>query len=76
VKSVNYEYSHYAIFSSYLLSSWRNGYNIITGKLEGNRSLGKSRSRWEGNIKMHLKEMGERGCEGVDWINLAQNRVQ
>jgi len=29
--------------------------------------------RWDGNIKMYLKEVG---CEGVDWILLAQDRVQ
>jgi len=27
--------------------------------------------RWEDNIKMDLQEMG---CEGMDWINVAQDR--
>jgi hypothetical protein len=28
------------------------------------------RNRWEDNIKMGLEEMG---CEGIDWIHLAQD---
>jgi hypothetical protein len=31
------------------------------------------RRRWEDNIRMDLREMG---LEGVDWIQLAQDRVQ
>jgi len=41
------------------------------GKCEGNRTLGRPRRRWEDNIKMDLKEVG---CEGMDWIDLAQDR--
>jgi len=40
------------------------------GKL--NRPLGRPRRRWEDNIKMDLQEVG---CEGMDWIELAQDRV-
>jgi hypothetical protein len=35
------------------------------------RPLGRSRRRWEDNIKMVLQEVG---CGGVDWIELAQDR--
>jgi hypothetical protein len=35
------------------------------------RPLGKSRCRWEDNIKMDLQEVE---CEGMDWIELAQDR--
>jgi len=35
------------------------------------KPLAISRRRWEGNIKMYLQEMG---CEGRDWIELAQDR--
>jgi hypothetical protein len=41
------------------------------GKSEGKRPLGRPRRRWEDNIKMDLEEVV---CEGVDWIELAQDR--
>jgi len=41
------------------------------GKPEGKRLLGRPRRSWEDNIKMDLQEVG---CEGMDWIDLAQNR--
>ena len=41
------------------------------GKPEGWRPLGRPRLRWEGNIKMDLKEIG---CGGMDWIDLGQDR--
>jgi hypothetical protein len=41
------------------------------GKTEGKRPLGRTRSRWVGNIKMDRVEMG---WVGVDWIGLAQDR--
>ena len=41
------------------------------GKPEGKRPLGTPRRRWEDNIKMDLQEMG---CEGMDWVHLAQDR--
>jgi hypothetical protein len=37
------------------------------------RPLVRPRSRWEGNIKMYLKEIR---YEDVDWIHLAQDRDQ
>ena len=40
------------------------------GKPEGKKPLGRSRGRWEDNIKMNLHEVG-RG--GVDWIELARD---
>ena len=43
------------------------------GKPEGKRPLGRPRCRWEDNIKMDLQEVG---CGGMDWIELAQDRVQ
>ena len=41
------------------------------GKPQGKRPLGKSRRRWEDNIKMDLQE---EECRGMDWIELAQDR--
>jgi hypothetical protein len=49
----------------------RNVYRILVEKPEGNRSLGRPRSRWVGNIKMTLRELGT-GC--MDWIDLFQDR--
>jgi hypothetical protein len=36
----------------------RGAYNILVGKPEGSRPLGRPRRRWENNIKMDLREMG------------------
>jgi hypothetical protein len=44
---------------------------VLVGKPEGTRPLGRSRHRWEDNIKMHLQEVG-RGCR--DWMEQAQDR--
>jgi hypothetical protein len=41
------------------------------GKPEGKRPLERPRPRWEDNIKMDLKEVGR---EGMDWIELVQDR--
>ena len=46
-------------------------YRVLVGKPEGKRPLGRTRCRWEDNIKMNLQEVG-RG--GMDWIELAQGR--
>ena len=46
-------------------------HRIVVEKLEGKRSRGISRRRWEGNIKMEIQKVG---CDGVDCIDLAQNR--
>jgi hypothetical protein len=35
------------------------------------RPLGRPRHRWEDSIKMDLREVG---YEGMDWIDLAQDR--
>jgi hypothetical protein len=45
----------------------------FVGKPEGKRPLGRPRRRWEDNIKLDL---GEIGIDGVNWIRLAQDRVQ
>jgi hypothetical protein len=44
----------------------------LVGRPEGNRPLGRPRSRWEDNIKMDL---GEIGIDEANWIRLAQDRV-
>jgi transcription termination factor 2 len=44
---------------------------VLVGKPEGKRPLGKTRRRWEDNIKMDLQKVGG-GCG--DWMKLAQDR--
>jgi hypothetical protein len=49
----------------------RNACNLLVGKPEGKRPLGRSRRRWVDNIRMDL---GEVGGGDVDWIGLAEDR--
>jgi hypothetical protein len=51
----------------------RNAYRILVEMLEGKRPLGRPRRRWVGNIKMDL---GEIGWDGMNWIDLVQDRDQ
>ena len=46
-------------------------FQVLVGKPEGKRPLGRLRHRWEDNIKMGLKEVG---CGGTYWIYLSQDR--
>jgi len=41
------------------------------GNLRERDHLGRPRLRWKDNIKMDLQEVG---CDGMDWIELAQDR--
>jgi hypothetical protein len=45
----------------------------ITVKPERKRPLGRPRRRWVDNIKMDLRDIG---WNGMDWIELAQDRDQ
>jgi hypothetical protein len=36
----------------------RNVYETLVGKLQGRRPLGRSRHRWEDNIRIELREIG------------------
>jgi len=47
-----------------------NLYRVLMGKPEGKGPMGRSRHRWEDNIKMGLQEVG---CGGMDWIKMAQD---
>jgi hypothetical protein len=51
----------------------RNAYNILMGKPEGKRPLGRQRRRRVDNIKMDLTEIG---WDGMDWIDMTQDRDQ
>jgi hypothetical protein len=54
-----------------LMGEVRGAYNILVGRPEGRRPLGRPRCRWEDNIKIDLREIG---FGDVDWIHLAQDR--
>jgi hypothetical protein len=49
----------------------RGVHEVLVGKPEGKRPLGRPRCRWEDNIKMNLQELG-RGCG--DWIEFYKMR--
>jgi hypothetical protein len=51
----------------------RNAYRILVGKPEEKRPLGRPKRRWVDNIKMDVSEIG---WDGMDWIELAQDRNQ
>jgi hypothetical protein len=51
----------------------RNAHRILVGKPEGKAPLGRSRCRWVDNIKIDLRDIG---WDGVDWIDMAQDRDQ
>jgi len=46
-------------------------YRVLVRKPEGKRPLGRSRRRWEDNIKTDLQEVG---CRGMNLIELALDR--
>jgi hypothetical protein len=43
------------------------------GKPEGKRPLRRPRHMWVNNIKIYHREIG---CDGMDWIDLAQDRIR
>ena len=46
-------------------------YRVLVVKPEGKKALGRPRLRLEDNIKIDLQEVGS---DGMDWIDLAQDR--
>ena len=44
---------------------------VFVGKPEGKRLLGRPRHRRKDNVKMNLQEVG---FEGMDWIELDEDR--
>jgi hypothetical protein len=51
----------------------KSAYRVLVGRPEGKRPLRRPKCRWEDNIKLDLTEIG---ISGVNWIQLAQDRVQ
>jgi hypothetical protein len=54
-------------------NAWRGEKCIqyLVGKSEGKRPLGRPRHRWEGNMRMDLREIW---WEVVNWMHLVQDR--
>jgi hypothetical protein len=46
-------------------------YHVLMWNSEGKKSLGRSRRKWEDNVKIDLQEVG---CGAIDWIKLAEDR--
>jgi len=55
------------------MGEMRNVYNILVGKHERKRLLGRPRHRWVDNSRMDVREVE---WEGVYWIHLVQGRDQ
>jgi hypothetical protein len=46
---------------------------VLFGRTEGKRPLGRPSRRWEDNIKLDLREIGN---DEANWIRLVQYRVK
>jgi len=55
------------------MGEMRNAYNILFGKFEGKRSLGRPRRRWEDNIRMALREIGWKCVKWVIWLRIGSS---
>jgi hypothetical protein len=53
------------------MREWRGVFKVLVGKPEGKRPLGRSRRRWEDNIKIDLQAVE---WWNTDWIDMAQDR--
>ena len=49
----------------------RSAFEILKGKPTGKRPFGRTRRRWEDNIRMDLQEMG---IDTRNWVDSAQDR--
>jgi hypothetical protein len=49
----------------------RNAYKRVIGKPEGKRQRGRCKCRWEDNIRMNLRKIGQ---EDMDWMHPAYDR--
>jgi len=53
------------------MGEMRKAYNILVGKPEGKRPLGRPRYRWENNVRKGLREIE---LEDFDRVRVTQNR--
>jgi hypothetical protein len=63
------------IWAGHVARMWegRDVYRVLVGRAEGKRPRGRPRRRWEGNIKLNLREIE---IDGANWVQLAQDRIQ
>jgi hypothetical protein len=47
------------------MGKMRNAYNILLGKPEWKRPLGRPRCRCDDNVRIGVREVG---CKGVEWV--------
>jgi hypothetical protein len=50
------------------IGEMRNGSNILVGKLEGKKQLGRLRHRLENDTEIGLKEIGHENVERNQWV--------
>jgi hypothetical protein len=51
----------------------RGVYRVLVGRPEGKRPLGRSRRKWEDNIRMYLCEIGIDGRTGFSWLKIGSS---
>jgi hypothetical protein len=54
----------------------RGVYRVLVGKPEGNRPFGRSRCKWEDNIKKDLQEVGWVDMDWIDWLRIGTSGGQ
>jgi hypothetical protein len=55
------------------MEEMRNASNILVGKPEEKKPFGRTRGRWEDNIRLDLREIR---WDVVGWMHVVQNRDQ
>jgi hypothetical protein len=50
----------------------RGAYRVLVGSPEGKRPLGRTRLRWDDNMKMYLKEVRCKAWTGLIWLRIGK----
>jgi hypothetical protein len=61
---------HLASYAVARMGEGRGVYRVLVGKPEGRRPMGRSRPRWEDNIKTDLLEVGCGVWTGLSWLRI------
>jgi hypothetical protein len=48
----------------------QNTFRVLLGKPEGRRPLGRPRCRWNDTVKMHHRDIGWGGMDGLIWLRM------